>query len=274
MSDVRLADRQAVGTFIRQQRRSVAPGEFPQLIRRRRHVVHLTQGDLAELAGVSHSVVAQVENGRYANLSPTLVQKLCQALDLPANHQQYLMNLVHSTPSLQPSPPDEIPASVRSVVDAAEPNPAMLLNPRFDIVYWNSGATRLLTDFGKLPEGQRNVAVSMFCVPEMRIAWKNWESNARNIVAGMRMQASLRPTYRDAINDLANDLSCIDPLFAAWWKNVDPLVQPLREKDFEHPRVGLLRVYQTVSDVVGCPHLSLLVFTPRDARTAQLFREL
>lgn len=274
MSNVPSGARQAIGSYLRQQRLGAAPDQFAQLKRRRRHVAHLTQGDVAELAGVSTAVVAQVENGRYANLNPSLVQKLGQALGLSENKKEYLINFLQRSNGHLHVQPDELPMSVRSVVDMAEPNPAVLINARFDILYWNRGATMMLTDFGKLPVSQRNVVVSMFCVPGMRVSWKDWESNARNIVAGLRMQASHQPAFRDAINELAGEMSRVDPLFKRWWSSEDPAIQPHREKDFDHPRLGPMRLYQTVSAILGSPHLSIIVYTPRDEETERLFREL
>lgn len=274
MSNGSFADRGAVGSFIRQQRRNAAPDRFPQIKQRRRHVPHLTQGDLAELAEVSIALVAQVENGRYRNLNPGLVQKLSRALQLPENQEQYLQNFLQQSNGNHDLHAEELPLSVRSVVDMAEPNPALIIDARFDILYWNRSATMLLTDFAKLPIGLRNVAVSMFCVLEMRLAWTDWESNARNIVSGLRMQASLHPAYWEAIHALADDLARSDPLFKRWWSSEDPMLQPHREKDFHHPRLGTMHLHQTVSEVLGSTHLSLLVYTPGDEETERLFREL
>jgi transcriptional regulator with XRE-family HTH domain len=268
-------DRLVVGTFIREQRLRAVPENFPDLRRRRRHVGHLSQSDVAELAGISVTVVGQVENGRYANLNPSLIRKLALALRLSPHQQQYVLNFIQ-----QPSPHERreeyeaVPASVRSVVDASEPNPALIVNPRFDILYWNRSATGLLADFGKVSPAQRNVVVSMFGVPEMRVAWEDWESNARNIVAGLRMQASLHAAFRDAIHELADGMSHADASFATWWAEEEPLVRPHREKRFLHPRLGSMRLYQTVSEILGNPHLSLIVYTPMDEETARLFQEL
>jgi transcriptional regulator with XRE-family HTH domain len=273
VSTVPMAERQAVGAYVRQQRQRARPDAFPALTRRRRHVVHLSQGDLAELAGVSVSLIEQVENGRYDNLNPGLVLRLALALGLSLDEQQYLLNYLLPVRFHLNGQQDQVPAAVRSLVDATDPNPAVVADARFDILYWNRGATRMIADFGALPREQRNVLVSMFCVPEMRTAWDDWEGNARLMTAGLRMQGSLHPHYREAIHELAAFLADSDPQFREWWASEEPATRPNPEKVLYHPEFGRLRLYQTVSEVMGHTHLSLIVYTPRDEETARRFRE-
>jgi transcriptional regulator with XRE-family HTH domain len=263
-----------IGLFLRQQRQQALREQFPELSPgRRRHVRYLTQAELAELAGVSVTMVEQIESGRYPNVNPAVVRKLCQAMRLAPERTAYALSLfralddgiAHST---------EIPDSVRSVVDLSEPNPAVVITPRFDIVYWNRAATRMLVDFATLPPELRNVVTTMFCIPEMRTAWMQWEANARTIVAGLRMMTSQVPAYRAANLRLVADLSARDPLFARWWQEEGPAIDPVQVKDFLHPEVGLLRLYQTVSQVMGAEHLSLIQFTARDEETRQAFQRL
>jgi len=274
MRGVPAVERQRVGAYVRQQRQRASPGRFPGLRNRRRHVSYLTQADLAELAGVSVSLVAQVERGRYANLNLPLVQRLVEALDLGDDQRRYVQSLVQPAEEPAPAEPREVPKAVRSVIDTCAPNPAMVLNPRFDILYWNLGAARMLIDFGEVAEPERNLAVAMFCVPELRARWGEWAHTARSVVASLRMQASLHTSYRVAIHELAADLSREDPLFARWWAEEDPQLALDRERDFHHPRLGTLRLYQTVSEVLGSPHLTLLQFAPRDEETGRALQQL
>jgi transcriptional regulator with XRE-family HTH domain len=273
VSTLPMAERRAVGAYLRQQRQRATPDGFPTLARRRRHVPYLSQSDLAELAGVSVSLIEQVENGRYDNLNAGVVQRLADALDLSRQQQQYLLNYLSPVRAHPDRQDAEVPASVRSLVDATDPNPAIVADARFDILYWNRGATRMIADFDRMPRHQRNVLLSMFGAPEMRAAWDDWEGNARLLVAGLRMQGSLHPAYRESIHELAAQLSRQDAQFREWWASEEPASRPNPEKEFFHPELGRLRLYQTVSEVLGHPHLSLVVYTPRDEETARRFRE-
>jgi transcriptional regulator with XRE-family HTH domain len=278
MASVLSGDRQTIGDFLRQRRLSLQPDRFAALIKRRRHVDHLTQTDLAELAGVSVAVVAQVETGRYENINPALVLRLSRALQLDQDQERYLLNFLQPVPAPvagHASPPQSnVTAGIRSVVDNAEPNPAVLINARFDILYWNLSATKLLGDFGAMPADKRNVLWSMFGVPEMRQVWVGWESNARNMVAGIKMIASFNPVYRPSINSLVAELCQADPDFRRFWAEEDPGMQPNMEKGYIHPRLGPMQLFQTVTEIMGSPDLSYILFTPGDKATEALFRQL
>ncbi|MGC4105864.1 MAG: helix-turn-helix transcriptional regulator [Thermomicrobiales bacterium] len=274
VTDLAQFEIQEIGVFLRQQRRKTRPEQFPELTKgRRRHVHYVTQSDLAALADISVTTVEQIESGRYPNVNPAVVKRLCQALNLSPESQAYVLSLFQ-TPDEGIPPSTHIPDSVKSVVDLSEPNPAVLITPRFDIVYWNPASTRLLTDFAHLPEEMRNVVVTMFCIPEMRTVWVDWEAYARSLVAGMRMMTSQIPSYRAANLRLAADMCARDPLFAEWWQEEGPEVNPTEVKDFLHPRAGMLHLYQTVSQVLGAEHLSLIQFTARDAETRQALERM
>jgi|GEM_PF-3413886 len=266
-------DRQTIGSFIRQQRMRAHPGDFPSLAIRRRHVHHLTQDDLAELAGLSVAVVAQIETGRYENLNPGVISRLAEALRLNWEQEQYLLNFLQAQPSHEPSA-SEITDGIRSVVDQAEPNPAILMNARFNILYWNSAATKLLGNFDQMPEPQRNVLWSMFSLPQMREVWERWETNARNMVAGFKMVASRNPAWRPSMHQLADELCTTCPDFARFWREEVPAMQPVMEKTYNHPHFGSMHVFQTVTEIAGSPDLSYIILTPADTHTRSIFENM
>lgn len=257
----------AIGSFVRQQRQKACPEEFPVLVRRRRHVSHLTQADLAELAGVSEAAIAQIESSRYPNLNANILGRISQALNLNPTHHHYLLSLLN-TPSGYYSGEDEIPERVKALVDAAEPNPAVVANACFDILYWNDNAIKLLGDFAWVPPEERNVISNMFCVPASKELWVDWPDYVQSLVAGLKMQYSRVPDYRDRITTLVTRISKESEEFARLWDTVDPFMVPPPEKDVQHPAAGRLRLYQTVSEVVGAPYLFIIQFTPRDDETA------
>lgn len=233
---------------------------------------YLTQADLAELAGVSEALVAQVENGRYENLNASVVIKLSTALDLAPNQEQYLLNFLQAQSCSRDPKPQDIPAMLRAVVRSSLPSPAMILTPRLDVVHWNTTAARMLGDFSAMPTAHRNIVLQMFLEPTMRERWVNWADNARNMLAALRMFMSQNPVYRDDIALLAASVSERDRQFREWWNSEDPVLTPNREKDFRHPDVGMLHIYQTVGAVLGSPHHSILLMTPRDEATEAAFR--
>jgi transcriptional regulator with XRE-family HTH domain len=256
-----------IGSFVRQQRQRADPVEFPTLARRRRHVPHLTQADLAQLAGVSEAAIAQIESSRYPNLNANILSRISEALSLGPMQHHYLLSLLSDSSGYY-SGEDEIPERVIALVDAAEPNPAAVVNACFDILYWNDNAARILGDFSLMPPDERNVIANMFCVSASKELWIGWDEYVKNLVAGLKMQYSRVPDYRDRISDLVTRMSMESEEFARLWETVDPFMTPPPEKDLQHPTAGRLRLYQTVSEVVGAPYLFIIQFTPRDDETA------
>jgi len=264
--------RREIGMFIRQQREARRASNFPGLIHRRRHVPHLTQADLAEIAGVSHALVAQVENGRYENLNPSILIRLAMALKLESHQEQYLLNYLQP-PNGHVGSDEEIPDMLRGLVRSSMPNPAMIITPVFDLVHWNENAVRLLGDFDAYPVDERNIVVQMFLNPVMRERWVAWETYARNIVSAVRMHSSYA-TYRDRILRLVSYVSARDAQFREWWESDLPKLTPDHVKDFVHPEYGSLHIFQTVGAVLGSPNHFFLLMTPRDADTEAVFRRL
>jgi transcriptional regulator with XRE-family HTH domain len=256
-----------IGSFLRQQRQRADPDAFPVLGQRRRHVPHLTQADLAQLAGVSEAAIAQIESSRYPNLNANMLSRISQALKLEPMQHHYLLSLL-SGPSGYYSVEDEIPARVKAVVDTAEPNPAAVVNACFDILYWNGGATSMIGDFSRMPPDGRNVIVNMFSMPESKALWVDWADYVVHLVAGLKMQYSRVPDYRERISRLVTKMTLESEEFARLWESVDPFIIPPPEKEIDHPVAGRLRLYQTVSEVVGAPHLFIIQFTPRDDESA------
>src|SRR5262249_18335475 len=147
-----------------------------------------------------------VETGNYPCLGIPLLRKLCRALEIPPNQEAYLINL--ATPDPPPTVPDVdiLTDGARSVVDAASPNPAVIINRRLDILYWNRSAAAMLLDFATLPVEERNVLLTMFRSDELRENWVTWIENARNLVAVFRMLRSTFPHDRGEFDKLVAEL--------------------------------------------------------------------
>lgn len=273
MSTVQHLEQAAIGSFVRQQRQKCRPEDFPTLVQRRRHVPHLTQADLAELAGVSEAAIAQIESSRYPNLNPNILSRICLALNLSPVHRHYLLNLL-SDPGGYYAGDDDVPQRVRAVVDMAQPRPAVVVNASLDILYWNDAAAAVLADFAQMPSGDRNILKIMFCVPEARKLWVNWSSYVEDLVGGLKMQFSRVPDYRERISELVARMQVESEEFADLWKTVDPFLLPTVEKELDHPIAGRLRLDETVSEVVGAPYLFIIQFTPRDDQTATALQAL
>src|SRR5215469_12955137 len=67
------------------------PGDFGELLQRRRASAGLSQEELAERAGLSQRGISDLERGRRHTPYPATVRRLSEALDLPEAEQHALV---------------------------------------------------------------------------------------------------------------------------------------------------------------------------------------
>lgn len=260
-----------IGRFIRTRREEADPDRFQSLPRRRRHVPHLTQGDLAELAGVSSVVVSQIEQARYPNLNASILRKLAQAMQLPTNQQTYMMGLLNS--DTFESPTNTVPHWVQSTTDDTM-HPVTIINPSFDILAWNRQALSLLGDFSQAPPDSRNVISVMFLAPHMPELMVEIDRYRTNLVSGLKMWFSQYPAYRQRIMWLARTMEEQSEAFRQAWDTADPFTKPTLEKRMNHPSLGPLQIYELVGEIVGESGLIKIEFLPADDATRAAMTQL
>lgn len=168
-----------------------------------RKVRQLSQLALASEAGVSSRHLCFVETGR-ARPSRDMVLLLCNTLDVPLRERNTLLLAAGFAPEFAETPLDA-PAlqAVRRALDAIlaqqEPFPAVVLNPRWDIVKANRAASNL---FAFLLEGQQpprepaNVLRLMFHPDAVRPFVANWAAVA---------EALLRRVHREAVGGVKDE---------------------------------------------------------------------
>jgi MmyB-like transcription regulator ligand binding domain len=87
---------------------------------------------------------------------------------------------------------------------------------RTDVLASNRLARAVLTHFEALPAVHRNLARFMLLDPAARELYADWETNARDAVAILRLEAGRHPTDRQ-LSDLVGELTVGCPEFAGWW---------------------------------------------------------
>lgn len=254
-----------IGRYIRARREQTLAATYSDLVSRRRHVQHLTQTDLAELAGVSTVVISQIEQGRYPNLSKAILERISAALRL--THQQHLFvtGLVEERPAEQKQfepAPAWVQASINQIV-----HPVFVTNPAYDVVGMNTAGAALFRGTTSDIRPTQNSAIPMFHIEAIRDLIDNWQHYVSSMVSGMKMNYATHPSWREYIDTLAIRIGNQNEFFADLWHRADPLVQPTVVKEFNHPEVGLLRVNQILSDIIEVPSLTRVDFTPADDET-------
>ena len=263
---------QDIGRFVRARREAAIAASYEQLPHRRRHVGHLTQGELAELVGVSTAVISQIEQARYPNLSSAILHRISSALRLTPQQDLYLRGL--GTPrTISDRNNHPMPAWLIASL-ASTHHPVIVLNPSYDILLHNDKAKTLFGVYLSRFLRNRNAADTVFGEPGLRSFFEPWSEYAASMVSGLKMSFALFPDFRDQIEDVAARVRTTDDTFRQLWDQSDPLVRPSIEKILRHPVLGELQVYQILTDLVEAKWLTKVEFIPANEETAAKMRTM
>jgi len=162
---------------------------------------------------------------------------------------------------------------LQRVLDALEPSPALIRTATWDVVAWNRAATVMLTDYGALPPEQRNILRFIFLDPRVRAAQYDWESVARLVVGGFRVDAA-RAGAAAQVQPLVDELCRLSPEFKEMWHDNDVRSHGEGVKQIRHPVLGLLAFEYSVFAVDGRPDLNMVVYNPATPADAEKIRSL
>ncbi|MER8067321.1 helix-turn-helix transcriptional regulator [Streptomyces sp. NPDC094034] len=252
-----------LGEFLRSRRAVLDPVAlgFPDDGRLRR-VPGLRREELAQLAHVSLDYVVRLEQGRTRRVSRPVLEALADTLQLAPDERAYLFTVadVSRPPTPRKSVRTEVAPKLRQLLDGMRDIPAMVLSRRMDVLAWNPLAAALLTDFGTLPPGERNLIRLTFLDDEFRALYADWPRAARDCVAVLRMEAGRNPKDQ-AVSALVGELSVRDPDFRTWWATHQVRGPRELSKTYRHPLVGDLALDVHQFSVDTHPDQQLVAYT-------------
>ncbi|MFD4456450.1 helix-turn-helix transcriptional regulator [Nocardia sp. NPDC058480] len=242
----------------------------------RRRTPGLRREEVAVLAGVSADYLARLEQGRDTNPSMAVVDALATALRFNDTERAHFGWLALTTGSESRCPStafdpalDQVPAALRSVLDALAPTPAFALGPRANVLAWNSAWADLATPLGLLDNPDMvNLAVWTFRHPLARTTVTDWPQFA-DLLADQLARTRLRRPDDERVASVITTL-CEEPEFARRW-------QPHRLAEdiptllgFEHPTRGTLTY--TVQTLSADKDQQVVIWLPREtaARAPEL----
>src|SRR6202163_5019064 len=190
----RMSDRQPtenpLGTYLRDRRMKLDPAAlgFPPERRRTRG---LRREEVAQRANISPTWYTWLEQGRGGAPSADVLDRIARALMLTDVEREHLFLLgLGRPPDVRYRKDQGVTPRLQRVLDALEPCPALIRTATWDVVAWNRAATVMLTDYGSLPPERRDVLRFIFLDPRARAAHYDWESVARLVVGGFRVDAA------------------------------------------------------------------------------------
>ncbi|POX60432.1 transcriptional regulator [Streptomyces sp. Ru62] len=232
-------DPRALGTFLRARRAQLTPQQcgLPEAGSARR-VAGLRREEAARLAAISVDYYTRLEQGRVRASAPVLAT-LARALRLDDDQQRYLYEVAGRSDAraARPRPAQQVRPAMRRLLGQLRDTPALILGRRLDILAWNQAATALYTDFAAVPADRRNYLRLLFTDPTIRGMHQDWEHDARDAVAALRMEAAAGPDDTD-LATLVGELTAQDPDFRTWWAEHRVSSASHGTKRYRHPLVG------------------------------------
>src|SRR5215472_154383 len=142
------ARRTELAKFLRTRRERLSPEAFGLPSGTRRRTPGLRREELALLAGVGTTWYTWLEQGRAITVSKQVLESLARIVRLGAAERAHLFVLARDDLPADPFPLTQtIDPALQLIVDTMGVYPALVLNPRWDILAWNQAACRVLGDF-------------------------------------------------------------------------------------------------------------------------------
>ncbi|MBP2461990.1 MULTISPECIES: helix-turn-helix transcriptional regulator [unclassified Rhizobium] len=261
----------SLAAFLKDRRTRLDPGAFGFSGRRR--TPGLRREEVAQRANISPTWYTWLEQGRGGAPSADVLNRIASGLMLTEPEREHLFMLgLGRPPEVRYKSTDGITPRLQRLLDTLDASPAFVKTATWDVVAWNAAAAVVLTDYGKLPEGQRNLLRQIFSSPSLRAKQHDWEGLARFVVGAFRADAA-RAGAMSEVSDLVDELSKSSPEFAAFWGENDVRLQSDGLKRIEHPDLGTVELEYTAFSVDGRPDLGMMIYNPVDPAMAARIRQ-
>jgi transcriptional regulator with XRE-family HTH domain len=266
-------DDNPLGTYLKDRRSKLDPTAFGYPLVRRR-TPGLRREEVAQRANVSATWYTWLEQGRGGAPSADVLERIARALMLTEVEREHLFLLaLGRPPEVRYQAAEGVTPRLQRVLDSLELSPALVKTATWDVVAWNRAATAVLTDYGSLAPGQRNILRLIFCDPRVRAAQFDWESVARFVVAAFRAD-SARAGAAERVRALVDELCRASPEFEAMWRDNDVRTYGEGAKRMRHPTAGAIAFEYSAFAVDGRPDLGLVIYNPATPADADRVRML
>jgi transcriptional regulator with XRE-family HTH domain len=257
-------NRAEVKAFLSSRRAKLTPGDAGIVhYGRNRRVPGLRRSEVAELAGVSVEYYSQLERGNLAGASESVLEALCQALQLDDAERGHLLDLARAAGPAsrrRRTVAEEVRPSLIRLLQLMTAVPAFVENARLDVLAANPLGTALYAPVFEGAARPANLARFTFLDPWSRTFWGDWNRAAADTVAMFRLAAGRDP-YDKALSDLIGELSTRSDEFRTRWGAHDVKLHRTGTKHIRHPVVGDLHLSYDVMDLSADTGQTLVTFT-------------
>jgi transcriptional regulator with XRE-family HTH domain len=266
-----------LGKLLRARREGLTPDDVGLPPGRRRRTPGLRREEVAQLASISATYYALLEQGRAPHPSPLVLDALATALCLVPSERAYLQALAAGEHSATPAADgrETLAPGVAELVARLDPHPTYVTGRRWDVLCSNRAARVLWTDWPVLPERDRNLLLWMFAAPRAREVFLDWEREAAAQLGRFRTAAA-RHLTDPSFSELIDRLQATGPDARTLWKRHDVVPLGGGSKRLHHPELGEITLQHVVLQVAENPDHKLVTFAPTPAderRIAALIAE-
>lgn len=236
-----------------------------------RRVKGLRREEVALLAGVSTDYYTRLEQGRRIVPSMQVIEAIGRALDLDRAERIHLRDLFSLTGSPRPrarAHAQKVRPGLHQLLGALDAQPALILGRNTDVLAANAMARALFTDFERIPARVRNYARWILQSEDARELFIDWEEQARNAVASLRLEVGRNPEDADT-QMLVGELSENSSEFRAWWAEHHVHQRTFGSKALRHPLVGDLVVQYETLTLPGDTDQALYIYTSEPGSTSR-----
>jgi transcriptional regulator with XRE-family HTH domain len=239
----------------------------------RRRTPGLRREEVALLAGVGITWYTWLEQGRQINVSTQVLDAVARTLRLDAAERWHLYRLAEATPLRTGVDADVVPDELRQMLHSLNPNPAAVMNGRFDIFESNEAHHSVFRGWHGMPCVHHNLLWCVITEPSARAKLLNYETEIRHLVARLRSGYGMHVGDPEWEEDIAR-LSRMSTEFSGLWERHEVAEPQSRTKVFLDPEAGELTFTWTELAAPGDCDLRLGVYTPNNEATASAVRQL
>lgn len=262
-----------LGAYLKDRRTRLDPAVFGLSMARRR-TPGLRREEVAQRANISPTWYTWLEQGRGGAPSAQVLNRIAAALMLTDVEREHLFLLgLGRPPEVHYQAVGGVTPRLQRLLDAFEFSPALVKTATWDVVAWNRAAAIVLTDYGTLPPGQRNLLRLLFGNPHVRAAQHDWDSIARSVVGAFRADVARAGAASEA-GQLVDELCRSSPEFNELWREHDVRAHGDGIKHIRHPVLGPLALEYSAFAVDGRPDLGMVVYNPATSADADKVKAL
>jgi transcriptional regulator with XRE-family HTH domain len=256
--------RAEVSEFLRTRRDRITPGQAGIIGGGRRRVPGLRREEVAMLTGVSVEYYARMERGDLAGVSVEVLDALARALKLDEAETDHLNDLAQTAgpPPLRRRRPaaQSVRPTLQRFLDAVMGAPMWVRDRRMDFIAANPLGRAMYAPMLDDPANQGNTARFTFLDPASRLFFPDWEENADDIVATLRIYAGQNPLDKK-LTDLIGELVTRSDTFRHRWSKHNVRHHRAGIKRIHHPAVGDLELSYEALQLPANPDWFMFAFT-------------